>query len=63
VILLSIKVVCIVIGITLTENFKVDEEQYERWEEFLDGSVGVESFSHLVRVALSASASTTRELA
>ena len=41
-------------GKTLTKSFKVDEEQYELWEEFLHESIEVESFSHLVRLALSA---------
>jgi hypothetical protein len=41
-------------GKTLTKSFKLDEEQYERWEEFINESVEVESFSQLVRLAVSA---------
>jgi predicted transcriptional regulator len=41
-----------VMGKTLVKSFKVDEEQYERWEDFLEESIEVESFSQLVRLAV-----------
>ena len=39
-------------GKTLVKSFKIDEEQYERWEDFLEESIEVESFSQLVRLAV-----------
>ena len=39
---------------TLTKSFKIDEEQYARWERFMDDSVENASLSQLVRVAVHA---------